>query len=216
AAPPEKDLDWSDKGVEGSFRFISRVWRFVNKYSESYVKDAKLNGVELSSALKKVRGELHRTVKIVTGDIAERTQYNTAIARMMELVNLVYTTDEKEFETKEGALVFSELCDKLIVMLNPFTPHVAEEMWEILGHTDMLVDRAWPKYDESLAVQNEVEVVFQINGKIRAKTLVAADVTKEVLESLALNDEKMKEQLKGKEIVKKIIVPGKLVNFVVK
>jgi leucyl-tRNA synthetase len=188
----------------------------VNKYSESYTKDAKLDGVEFSSTLKKVRSELHRTVKIVTGDIAERTQYNTAIARMMELVNLLYTTDEKEFETKEGALVLSEVFDKLIVMLNPFTPHAAEELWEILGHTDLLVDRAWPQHDDSLAVQDEIEIVFQINGKIRSKALVSADVTKEVIESLALNDEKMKEQLKGKEILKKIVVPGKLVNFVVK
>jgi leucyl-tRNA synthetase len=215
ASPPEKDLDWSDKGVEGSFRFLSRIWRFVIKYADSYVKDAKITG-ELSPALKKVRGELHRTVKVVTSDIMERKQYNTAIARMMEMVNLLYVIEEKEFESKNGAAVLSEVFDKLLVMLNPFTPHITEELWEILGHADLLVEKNWPSYDESLAVQNEIEVVFQVNGKIRSKALVASDISKDDLEKIALADEKMKEHLTGKEIVKKIVVPGKLVNFVVK
>jgi len=216
AAPPEKDLDWSDKGVEGSFRFISRIWRFLNKYSDSYVKGADLSGVTLSPALKKVRGEIHRMVKIVSSDIADKAQYNTAIARMMEFVNVLYATDDKEFSTKEGALVLSEVFDMFLPVLNPFTPHVTEEMWEILGNKDLLVDQAWPAYEESLAVLDEIEVVFQVNGKIRSKAMVSADITKDALENLALNDDKMKEQLKGKEIVKKIIVPGKIVNFVVK
>jgi leucyl-tRNA synthetase len=101
-------------------------------------------------------------------------------------------------------------------MLSPFTPHITEELWEILGHKEVLVDKLWPSYEESLAALNEIEVVFQVNGKIRSKVLVAADITKEALEELALQDAKMKEQLKDKQIVKKIIVPGKLVNFVVK
>ncbi len=216
AAPPEKDLDWSDKGVEGSFRFISRVWRFLNKYSDSYVKGSDLSGVTLPPVLKKVRGELHRTVKIVTSDIEDKSQYNTAIARMMEFVNVLYGIDEKEFATKEGALVLSEVFDKFLIMLNPFTPHATEEMWEILGHKDYLVDQPWPSFEAALAVLDEIEVVFQVNGKIRSKALVASDISKDALEQLALNDEKIKEQLSGKEIVKKIIVPGKIVNFVVK
>jgi len=216
AAPPEKDLDWSDKGVEGSFRFISRVWRFLNKYSDSYVKGFDLSGVTLPPVLKKVRGELHRTVKIVTSDIEDKSQYNTAIARMMEFVNVLYGIDEKEFATKEGALVLSEVFDKFLIMLNPFTPHATEEMWEILGHKDYLVDQPWPSFEAALAVLDEIEVVFQVNGKIRSKALVASDISKDALEQLALNDDKIKEQLSGKEIVKKIIVPGKIVNFVVK
>jgi len=216
AAPPEKDLDWSDKGVEGSFRFLSRVWRFVIKYSDKYIPNSTTKDLELSPELKKLRGELHRTIKIVTGDIKDKVQYNTAIARMMELVNLLYTTEETEFESKEGSFVLSEVFDKLILMLSPFTPHITEELWEILGHKEVLVDKLWPSYEESLAALNEIEVVFQVNGKIRSKVLVAADITKEALEELALQDAKMKEQLKDKQIVKKIIVPGKLVNFVVK
>ena len=215
AAPPEKDLDWSDKGVEGSYRFLSRVWRFVDKYAAVYKADS-VPSQNLSAALKKIRNDTHRTVKIVTGDIKDKAQYNTAIARMMELVNLLYGTDEKELETADGAAVLSEVFDKLIPMMNPFTPHIAEEMWELLGHKEMLVDKSWPAWDESLAAQNEIEVVFQVNGKIRSKAPVAADTDKDTLEKIALADPKIQEQLKGKEIIKKIIVPGKLVNFVVK
>ncbi|MGL4368655.1 MAG: class I tRNA ligase family protein, partial [Spirochaetota bacterium] len=215
AAPPEKDLDWSDKGVEGSFRFLSRVWRFVDKNSDAYTAGSALSA-ELTPALKKVRGELHLTTKIVTGDIKDKAQYNTAIARMMELVNLLYGTDEKEFETADGKAVISEVFEKLIPMMNPFTPHIAEEMWEMIGGKDLLVDRAWPEWDESLTALNEIEVVFQVNGKIRSKALAAADTGKDELEKMALADAKIQEQLKGKEIVKKIVVPGKLVNFVVK
>ena len=152
----------------------------------------------------------------MTGDIRDKSQYNTAIARMMELVNTMYATDEKELETAAGAAVLSNLFDRLIPMMNPFTPHIAEEMWESLGHKDMLVDHPWPTWDEALAVLNEIEVVFQVNGKIRSKAQVSPDTDKDALEKLALADARMQEQLKGKEIVKKIIVPGKLVNFVVK
>ena len=215
AAPPEKDLDWSDKGVEGSFRFLGRVWRFVEKYAEVY-KAGTVPAAELTPALKKVLNETHRTVKIVTGDIKDKAQYNTAIARMMELVNVLYGTDEKEFETAEGKTVLAVVFDKLIPMMNPFTPHIAEEMWESLGHKDMLVDHPWPAWDEALAVLNEIEVVFQVNGKIRSKAQVTPDTDKDTLEKLALADAKIQEQLSGKEIVKKIVVPGKLVNFVVK
>jgi leucyl-tRNA synthetase len=215
AAPPEKDLDWSDKGVEGSYRFLSRVWRFVDKHAASY-KAGSVPSADLTPALIKVRCELHRTVKIVTGDIKEKTQYNTAIARMMELVNLLYGTDEKEFETADGAAVLTEVFEKLIPMMNPFTPHISEEMWESIGQKELLVDKAWPTWDDSLAALNEIEVVFQVNGKIRAKVMVASDISKDDLKKLALENPKMNEQLAGKEILKSIVVPGKLVNFVVK
>ena len=216
AAPPQKDLDWSDKGVEGSFRFISRVWRFVNRHSEKYVSSTSLNGVELSDALKKIRIELHRTVKIVTGDISEKMQYNTAIARMMELVNALYQADEKEFDTEAGRLVISEVFDKLITMLSPFMPHAAEEMWEMLGHRDMLVHGSWPGYIEELTSRNEIEIVFQVNGKIRAKEQVPADISKDDMEKMAKEHPRVKEFIEGKQVVKVVAIPGKLVNIVVK
>ncbi len=216
ASPPDKDLEWSDKGVEGCFRFVGRVWRIVNKYAGLYKKDASPEGVELSGPLQNLRVELHRTVKIVTNDITERMQYNTAIARMMELVNTLYGTDEKELESDAGRLVLSELFNKLIVMLSAFMPHASEELWEILGHTDLLIDRSWPDCIEALTERQQVEIVFQVNGKIRSKIQASPDVSKEEMEALAKKDERIREFIEGKDVVKVITVPGKLVNIVVK
>jgi leucyl-tRNA synthetase len=216
AAPPQKDLDWSDKGVEGSFRFVGRVWRFVTRHADKYTARACLDGVDLTPAQKKIRVELHRTVKIVTGDIAEKMQYNTAIARMMELVNALYQTDEKEFENEAGKLVLSEVFDRLIAMLSPFVPHVAEELWQMLGHAEMLVSAPWPGYIEELTRRDEIEIVFQVNGKIRAKEMVAADITREDMESMAKDHPRVKEFIEGGQIVKVVAIPGKLVNIVVK
>ena len=216
AAPPQKDLDWSDKGVEGSYRFVSRVWRVVNRHADKYVKNSAVDASALTDGLKKIRTELHRTIKIVTGDIADKMQYNTAIARMMELVNALYQADEKEFETEAGKKVISEVFDRLIPMLSPFMPHAAEELWETLGNTDMLVFRAWPDYIEELTRRGEIEIVFQVNGKIRAKEMVPSDITKDDMEKMAREHPRMKEITDGKQIVKVVVIPGKLVNIVVK
>ena len=216
ASPPDKDLDWSDKGVEGCYRFINRVWRIIYKYKDLYVQNVQLDGLVLSDALRALRIELHRAVKIVTNDIEERMQYNTAIARLMELVNALYQTPESELATAAGKMVLSEVVSKLILMLSPFIPHVAEELWEALGNREMLVHAAWPEYLEEYTVRAEVEVVFQINGKIRSKTRVPADISKEQLVTMAESDERIREILKGREIIKTIVVPGKLVNYVIK
>lgn len=215
AAPPEKDLDWSDKGVEGCFRFITRVWRLVIKYAHLYNADSKNQTFSGTADLLKLRKEIHKTIKIVTSDIRDKMQYNTAIARMMELVNSAYLVDESLFESKDGSFVITELFNSLIPMMNPFTPHLTEELWSMLSHKDLLVNASWPSFDSALAEQSDVEVVFQINGKIRSKRLVQSDISKENLEKLALEDPRITELLSGKEIKKKIIVPGKLVNFVI-
>lgn len=215
ASPPDKDLEWSDKGVEGCFRFINRVWRFVDKYKEFYVTEYNLEEGELSKPLRKVRSELHRTVKIVTGDIEDRMQYNTAIARMMELVNLLYQLREDELNTAEGKMVLSEVFDKLIPMLSPFIPHVAEELWESVGNKKMLAFQRWPEYHEDFARREEIEIVLQVNGKIRSRKTVAADITRDEMERMALDDRRIKEYTKGKEIGKIVVVPGKLVNIVI-
>ncbi|MCL2026791.1 MAG: class I tRNA ligase family protein, partial [Leptospirales bacterium] len=214
ASPPQKDLDWSDKGVEGCFRFLSRIWRFVNKYGRLYQKDYKLETT--GESLKKMRTELHRTLKIVTNDIEERMQYNTAIARMMELMNFMNQIEESEWESENGRAVLSETFDHFIPMLFPFVPHIAEELWEILGHGESLSKHSWPKYIEELSVREEVELVFQVNGKIRAKANVPASITKEEMEEMALSHERVKEATRDREIVKVISVQGKLVNIVVK
>ena len=143
-------------------------------------------------------------------------QYNTAIARMMELVNALYQVDEKEFGTPAGRQVISEVFTKLLPMLSSFVPHVAEELWEMLGNAPFLYHQPWPAYVEELTLRDEIEIVFQVNGKIRSKEQAPASITKEEMEKMALDDPRVKDFIEGKPIVKKIIVPGKLVNIVVK
>ncbi len=214
ASPPKKDLDWSDKGVEGSYRFINRVWRFVNKHAGLYDKNTGPRKGEIDDELKGIRVELHRTVKSVTHDIEERMQYNTAIARMMELTNVLYQADENKFETPGGKAVISEVFDKLIPLLSPFVPHLAEELWKLLGNGEILVDHPWPGYEEDLTTRSETEIVFQVNGKIRSKVMAPSDISKDEMEKLAREDHKIKQLIEGKDIKKVIVIPGKLVNIV--
>ena len=225
ASPPEKDLDWSDKGVEGCFRFINRVWRILHRYGDLYRPGLVLEGegpavkgfiesLNDRRALRTLLIELHRTVKIVTNDIQERMQYNTAIARMMELVNLLYGTDEKELRTEEGTRVISDVFGKLVPMLSPFIPHVAEELWNMLGNAEMLVEHPWPGYVDELTVREEVEIVFQVNGRIRSRAKVPPDITEADMKERALSDGRVKEFTGGMKIMKVIVIPGKLVNIV--
>ncbi len=216
AAPPEKDLDWSEKGVEGCFRFVNRIWRFVTAHKDLYSADYNYNNLTLNSSLKKVRCELHKTIKFVTHDVRDRMQYNTAIARMMELINTLYACSEDDYRSEAGKTVISEVFNSLLKILNPFVPHITEELWQHLGNKELLVNSNWPEYSEELTHDDEVEVVFQLNGKIRSKAMVSADISKEDLEKKALSDEKILEMTEGKEIVKIILVPKKLVNIVVK
>jgi len=214
ASPPQKDLDWSDKGVEGSFRFVNRIWRFVVKHADKYAHDCPYPADSLSGALSDIRNELHRTVMVVTSDIADRMQFNTAIARMMELVNALYGTDESEFQSDGGIAVLSEVFNKLLPMLFPFAPHVAEEMWQMLGNSSLLAEISWPVFEVALTIRNLVEVVFQVNGKIRSKEMVTPDMPKDELEKMALANPRMKEFIEGKKIRKVVVIPGKLVNVV--
>ncbi len=214
AAPPQKDLDWSDKGVEGSYRFINRVWRFLNSHIDLYQENYRIDTGSLSDALKNIRIELHRTIKIVTHDIEVRLQYNTAIARFMELTNALYQVPEDEWRSENGKAILSEVFDKFITMLNPFIPHVAEEMWEAMGRKEILSDATWPDFIEELTKRDEIEIVFQVNGKIRAKESVPSDITKEEMEKMAMGHERITELIEGREIKKVIAVPGKLVNIV--
>jgi len=215
ASPPEKDLDWSDQGVAGCFRFVGRIWRFVNRHTDKFKFDYNTSAV-VDPQLKKILNELHKTVKGVTGDVFERMQYNTAIAKMMEFVNLLYTTEESLSQAGGYSDVISEVFTKLLIMLNPFVPHLSEELWETLGSKSMLVDASWPAFDEAMTVDDEIEIVFQVNGKIRSKCTVSADIAKEEIEKRALADAKVQEHIAGKEIAKVIYVPKKLVNVVVK
>ncbi|MCT4585028.1 MAG: leucine--tRNA ligase [Peptostreptococcaceae bacterium] len=209
AAPPERDLEWSDNGVEGSYRFIGRVYRLVeelktmeNKVSNDFDKNDK----EFLFAL-------NHTIKKVTDDVSGRFNFNTAISSVMELVNQMYKY--KELDTAKSNLLV-DAGNKLVVMLAPFIPHVTEEMWEMLGNEDSVHEQTWPIYDEKALVKDEVEVVIQVNGKLRDKMSIPANASKEEMEELAKNNEKVKSFIEGKNIIKVIAVPKKLVNIVAK
>ena len=211
AAPPERELDWSDKGVEGSFRFINRVYRMVYDFSQNYSEVPE--SYEISGdADKNMAYWLNYAIKKVSDDIGERFNFNTAISTIMELVNEMY-------RYKEGTVnpgLFGAAIKDLIIMLAPFVPHVTEEMWEHLGYEGSVHDQNWPEYDEKALVKDTVEIVVQVNGKIKEKLDIAGGLSKEEMEKTAMENEKVKGLIEGKNVVKVIAVPGKLINIVVK
>ena len=211
AAPPERELDWSDKGVEGSFRFINRVYRMVYDFSQNYSEVPE--SYEISGdADKNMAYWLNYAIKKVSDDIGERFNFNTAISTIMELVNEMY-------RYKEGTVnpgLFGAAIKDLIIMLAPFVPHVTEEMWEHLGYEGSVHDQNWPEYDEKALVKDTVEIVVQVNGKIKEKLDIAGGLSRDEMEKTAMENEKVKGLIEGKNVVKVIAVPGKLINIVVK
>ncbi|MBR5315562.1 MAG: leucine--tRNA ligase [Firmicutes bacterium] len=212
AAPPERELDWSDAGVEGSYRFLNRVWRLVYDFANAWQGGDEAFEIK-SAADKDLNYVLNTTIKKVTEDVGGRFSFNTAISSIMELVNELYKY--KELEGANQAFL-KKAIETLVVILSPFTPHVCEEMWEGLGYTDSLQDVAWPAYDEKALVKDSVEIVVQINGKVKEKLNVANGLSREDLEKEALSDDKVKALIDGKNVVKVIAVPNKLVNIVIK
>ncbi len=208
AAPPDRDLEWSDSGVEGSFRFLNRVWRMVDQNSELVQQKPEVNLVD--DAAKELNRTLHATIKKVTEDIDQRNQFNTAISSIMELVNKIYSYPEN---SDRG--IYAKAIETVIVLLAPFTPHITEEMWRMTGHEDSVHQQNWPVYDEGSLVLDQIEIVLQINGKVREKLVVPAQITKADMEALAVENDKVKILIEGKTIRKVIAVPGKLVNIVV-
>ncbi len=218
AAPPEKDLDWSDEGIEGAFRFINRVWRLVYSHIDvlktSETLDYKaLDISNLTSDQRKILVKINQTVKKVTEDIERDFKFNTAIASIMELVNMLY-----QFQVKSDLdrKIFKDGILKITKILHPFTPHFTEEIWSILGDGRLLLDAGWVEWDERFLVGDTVEIVFQVNGKIRSKSQVSVDISEEEIKRIALEDQTVRKYLDGKEIVKIIVVPKKLVNIVCK
>ena len=211
AAPPERDLDWSEQGVEGCFRFINRVYRLVDELAEVAKSNAEVKAVTKED--KAMRLVIHSTLKKVTADLSEKFGFNTAIAALMELINEMYKY--KELDTRNDGII-REGIETIITILAPFTPHVGEELWTMIGKEGSVFNINWPKYDESALVQDEVEVIVQVNGKLRDKISVDANIAKEDMEKVALESEKVKAAIEGKNIVKVIAVPKKLVNIVVK
>ena len=214
-APPEKELEWNDKGVEGAYRFINRVFRIVDEFL--YVFDGKKEvNDKLTKDDKELNYMLNVTIKRVTEDIGERFNLNTAISAIMELVNEMYQYKDKVAKQDRNEGLLCDVIQKLILILAPYIPHAAEELWQAIGNKESVHTKAWPKYDAKATVKDEVEIVLQINGKIREKLVVSVDMTKDEIEKVALENDRVKELLEGKTIVKVIVVPKKLVNIVCK
>ncbi|MDD6299525.1 leucine--tRNA ligase [Hornefia butyriciproducens] len=212
AAPPEKELDWSDTGVEGSYRFLNRVWRLVYDFVTNYdVKETDFSVVTEDD--KKLNYMLNTTIKKITDDVSGRFSFNTAISSIMELVNELYRY-KQHAEINEP--LFCAAVTRLVVILSPFTPHICEEMWSALGHTESLTEVGWPAYDESALEQDTIEIIVQINGKLKEKMQVASGLDRAALEEQVRANEKVQALIEGKNVVKTIAVPDKLVNFVVR
>jgi len=212
AAPPEKDLDWSDQGVDGSYRFINRVWKLVHDRLDLLKNAPKPDPATLTAEERTLRRAVHKTIKKVTEDIEERFHFNTAIASVMELLNTLQSSDLK---TPQFGAVMREALETTVLLLAPFVPHVTEELWERLGNTTPLSRTAWPEYARDAVVDEEVLVVVQVNGKLRSRVTVPAGTGEEELKARALADEKVAPFLEGKQVRKVVCVPGKLVNIVV-
>lgn len=212
AAPPEKELDWSDAGVEGSFRFLNRVYRLVYETVQKY--GFKTTDFEIRNDNdKQLNYMANYAVKKVSDDAGGRFQFNTAISTIMEFVNELYRYKELP-DVNEGLI--NACIEKLVLILSPFTPHVCEEMWEYLGHTGSLYNVGWPAYDESAFVKDSVEIVIQINGKVKEKMSVASGLGRDELQKTVMESEAAVRAVDGRNIVKVIAVPDKLVNIVVK
>jgi leucyl-tRNA synthetase len=233
AAPPDRDLDWQDTGVEGIQRFLGRVYRFVARNARpvetqlaaspgasSETPQAKTaSGTPLQPQARQIQRKLHQTIKRVSDDFQGRWHFNTCIAATMELVNELYSLEDNATHSASESVPVSLLAEvqrDLVLLLAPFAPYLAHELWEMLGEKGSLLRAPWPKYDPALAKEDEIEVPVQINGKLRGLVRVPVDSTQDVLQAAAVADEKIKAAIAGKQIVKVIVVPGKLVNFVMR
>ena len=215
AGPPEKDLEWSDQGVEGAYRFLTRLWRFTFQHREALVA-AKSNVVqeEVSADLRNLYRLIHRTIKKVTEDIEDRFHFNTAIAAIMELLNVLSATAQDQRKLQEGAALIRNGLETIILLLCPFVPHVANELWERLGHGESLDQVPWPAYSQEALKEEELLIVVQVNGKVRGKITLPANVSQEEIEREALAEPRVRGFLDGKKIEKIVHVPRRLVNIV--
>jgi leucyl-tRNA synthetase len=214
AAPPEKDLEWQEEGVEGGYRFLHRVWRLVYELRDGIAgRPTPVITTGLPPELEELRHKAHKTIKKVTEDI-ERFHFNTAIAAIMELVNHIYQTKDGIEATSQAESVWRETVEALIVLLSPFCPHIAEELWKALGHDESAIKAPWPQYDQEAIVEEEVIVVVQVNGKLRDRLRIPVSAEEEKVKEMALASPRVKRHLEGKEVRKTIFVPKKLVNIV--
>jgi leucyl-tRNA synthetase len=217
ASPPEKDLEWSDKGVEGADRFLNRVWRFVTENIEIIKNDDReIDADNFDKAGKNLYRTIHASIKKVTEDVGERLNFNTAISAVMELTNEVYSyLNDRKDEDTDYALIRSA-AKTILLLLAPFAPFITDELWEMIGYENSIHEMSWPDYKESALEKEEITIVIQVNGKVREKISVDSDISEEEVKEKVLEEEKIQSYLEGNELIKTIYVPGKLVNLVVK
>ncbi|TAL27617.1 MAG: leucine--tRNA ligase, partial [Nitrospirae bacterium] len=222
AAPPERDLEWSDQGVDGAYRFLNRIWGIVYRFksqSPSATRqggkpEVKNQGINLSlithhSSL--LLRKTHQTIKRVTNDIEREYHFNTAIAALMEFVNELVSFEPR---SDDNEIILRNSIETLLLLLSPFSPHIAEELWDALGNKSSILEQRWPSWDEELTKEDEIELVIQVNGKVKAKLAIPAGLSEEDIKQKALEEPKIKEAAESKAIKKVFVVKGKLVNIV--
>jgi leucyl-tRNA synthetase len=216
AAPPERDLEWSEQGVEGSYRFLQRVWRLAERWLPLLTEGepGPIVVQELNQSLRELHRKTHATIKRVTQDIEDRFHFNTVISAVMELVNAMQAIDESAVNGA-GNRTMRLALETSVLLLSPLVPHFCEELWEALGHGDSILLSRWPRFDEAATVKDEVEVVVQVNGKLRSRFSVAADADVETLQQKAVTNARIVRFIDGKPIKKVITIKNKLVNIVI-
>jgi leucyl-tRNA synthetase len=221
AAPPDRDLDWQESGIEGIQRFLGRVYRFYVRNPPVETRLAASPATEnptheLSPQARAIQRKLHQTIKRVSDDFQGRWHFNTCIAAIMELVNEIYGAEEAIAAGRVPASLIAEVQRNLALLLAPMAPYFAHELWELAGETSTLLKAPWPKYDAALAAEDEIEIPVQVNGKLRSVVVVPAAATEDRIKQAALADDKVRAAIAGKQVAKVIVVPKKLVNIVVK
>ena len=211
AAPPEQALEWSDDGVQGSFRFLKRFWNAVQSHADGG-KVADLDVASLNAAQKDMRRKTHQSIAKISDDLGRRSTFNTAVAASMELINSITRFED---DSDAGRAVVHEGLEAVVLMLSPMVPHICHALWATLGHKTALIDVPWPQVDESALEAEMAEIVVQVNGKLRGRVSVAADADRDAIGQQALADPNVQRFVEGKEVRKIIVVPGRLVNIVV-